>query len=177
MRRVTLTLSLISITGLTFWPQAGQAGTNLVSSTVVGGTAGWFTSGMWKTNDGTGIGVGTAVNGPVAGNTYTLMPNGTAIGNNQAETRVRNLYTNGTPQALWTFPGDSLELRTNTEIRFKQIATPATIETVNFPGVGGNPGLILNGGMLNVGDAIIQPISGLVQAVPGTESYLCPGNN
>jgi hypothetical protein len=158
-------------------PQVSHAGTNLVSTSVVGGNTGWFSTGVWKTNDGTGVGVGTAVNGPVAGNTYTLMPNGVAIGNNVGETRTRNLYTNGTPTALWTFPGDSLELRTNTEIRFKQIATPATPETVNFPGVGGNPGLILNGGMLNIGDAIIQPVSGLIQAVPGTESYICPGNN
>src|SRR5205807_4653583 len=73
--------------------------------------------------------------------------------------------------------GDSLELRTNTEIRFKRTTTGAVIETVGFPGVGGNPGLILNGGMVNVGDPIIQPITGLIQAVPGTQSYLCPGNN
>src|SRR5439155_7007014 len=46
-----------------------------------------------------------------------------------------------------------------------------------FPGVGGNPGLIISGGMLNVGDAINQPVAGVIQAAPGTQSYLCPGNN
>jgi hypothetical protein len=169
---------LSSVVTLAFLPGAGRAGTNMVSTSVVGGNTGWFTSpGTWKTNNGSGVGVGTAVVAPVAGNTYTLVSNATAIGNNQNETRTRNLYTNGTPVGLWTFPGDSLELTTNTEIRFKQIVTPATIETVNFPGVGGNPGLILNGGMLNVGDSIIQRVSGIMQAKPGTQSYLCPGNN
>jgi hypothetical protein len=136
---------------------------------------------VWKTNDGFGNPGGpfAASGHPSAGNTYTLKQGiyAEAIGNNKAGTRTRNLYTNGTPTGLWTFPGDSLTLLTNTEIRFKQIATPATIETVNFPGVGGNPGLILNGGLLNVGDSINQVIAGSIQAAPGSQSYLCPGNN
>jgi hypothetical protein len=161
-------------------PRSSHAGTNLLSTNVVGGTTGWFTANVWKTNDGFGNPIGNfAASGhPSAGNTYKLIqgPN-PAIGNNLAGTRTRNLYTNGTPVSLWTFLGDSLELTTNTEIRFKQIGTPATIETVNFPGVGGNPGLILNGGMLNVGDAIVQSVAGIIQAAPGSQSYFCPGNN
>ena len=176
--KIPRSVLLYAALALACLPRPGYSA-DMVSTNVIGGNTGWFTANTWKTNDGLGNPIGPFVAGhPAAGNTYTLVqgPN-PAIGNNQNETRTRNLYTNGTPTPLWTFPGDSLTLTTNTEIRFKQIATPATIETVNFPGVGGNPGLILNGGMLNVGDAIIQPVAGIIQAVPGSQSYLCPGNN
>src|SRR5437868_5781467 len=73
---------------------------------------------------------------PTAGNTYEV----TAGGN---PSRIRNPTYGG---STLTFPGDSLQLNTNTEIRGKTATTPTTI---NFPGVGGNPGLILNGGNLD----------------------------
>src|SRR5437773_1091432 len=77
-------------------PSASRSGTNLVTTSVVGGSTGWFTTpGIWRTNNGSGVGIGVVVTNPVPGNTYTLMPNGTAIGNNQGETRLRNVYTNG----------------------------------------------------------------------------------
>src|SRR5438128_1167056 len=71
---------------------------------------------------------------PTAGNTYEAVDNGTAFGNALANTRIRNPATVG----LQTFVGDSLTLNTNSEIRAKQ---PGAI--LDFPGVGGNPGLIL----------------------------------
>src|SRR5438105_2533780 len=74
---------------------------------------------------------------PSAGNTYELFDNGTSFGASQANTRIRNPAVAG----LQTFVGDSLTVDTNTEIRAKG---PGAI--LNFPGVGGNPGLILNGG-------------------------------
>ncbi len=111
-------------------------------------------------------GAGNSVS-PTAGNTYELIANGTAIGNNQAETRTRNPAVAG----IQTFPGDSLTLNTNTEIRMKQAGA-----ILNFPGVNGQPGLILNGGLLNSGDAsAIFEVTGRVAVV--SQSYLCPGNN
>lgn len=159
------------------WSAPSHAGTNLLSTNVVGGNTGWFTANIWKTNNGSDVPVGNFAAGhPSAGNTYKLVqgPN-PAIGNNQNGTRTRNVYTSGVP-AIVTFPGDSLELTTNTEVRFKRVAA-GNVPTINFPGVGGNPGLILNGGMINVGDADIIPISGSILAAPNSQSYICPGNN
>ena len=76
--------------------------------------------------------------------------------------------------ANYTFPGDSLTLNTNTEIRFKR-AQNASVIAGNFPGTNGNPGLILNGGLLNAGDSSIFPVTGNVGVV--SQSYICPGNN
>ena len=117
---------------------------------------------IWQTN-----GTGTAVS-PVSGNTYECVSNGIAIGNDLNETLIRSPAVGG----LSTFPGNSLTLDTNTEIRLKTVGS-----TLNFPGVGGNPGLILKGGMLNVGDSGGFTVTGMVQAFTGTKSYLCPGND
>ena len=97
-----------------------------------------WTAAIWQTN-----GTGTAV-APVAGNAYATVFNGTSIGNGLNNTRIRSPAVSG----AITFAGNSLTLNTNTELRTK--GTPPT--TLNFPGVGGNPGLILNGGLLNDGD-------------------------
>jgi hypothetical protein len=115
---------------------------------------------IWSTN-----GTGTSV-APTAGNTYQCVANGTPFGNSLANTRIRNPAVVG----VQTFSGDSLTLNTNTEIRMKQ---PGAI--LDFPGVGGNPGLILNGGILNVGDTAVFTITGTAQVA--SQSYLCPGNN
>jgi alpha-glucosidase (family GH31 glycosyl hydrolase) len=115
---------------------------------------------IWKTN-----GTGTAVP-PVSGNTYECLSNGIAIGSNLNETRLRSPVAGG----FVTFPGDSLTLDTNTEIRMKTVGS-----VLNFPGVGGNPGLILKGGMLNVGDSGGFVVTGVVQVA--SQSYLCPGDN
>src|SRR5436190_12296979 len=131
-----LCCGLISIS----FTSSSHAGTNLVTTTSQGGGNNWNFA-IWKTNNGSGIGVGTAVS-PVAGNTYTAFPNATAFGNSTGNTRLRNDLTNTGP--LITFVGDSLTLSTNTEIRAKNITTPVALNPIlNFPGVGGSPGLIL----------------------------------
>src|ERR1017187_3538136 len=121
---------------------------DLTTTISQGGGASWNDA-IWKTN-----GLGTSVS-PVSGNTYQCVSNGVAFGNNTGNTRIRNPLVGG----LTTFPGDSLTLNTNTEIRFKT----ATGLVLNFPGVAGNAGLILNGGALNAGDDVIFSITGKVQ--------------
>ncbi len=133
--------------------QAAVHAANFTTTTVQGSSANWNAA-IW-----TPAGGGAAV-APTAGNTYELVPNGVAWGNNTANTRVRNPANDG----VQTFVGDSLTLNTNTDIRMKRGPTTSPPNTVlNFPGVGGNPGLILNGGVLNPGDDYVFPISGHVR--------------
>jgi hypothetical protein len=132
---------------------------NLTTTTVQAAGQDWIVA-IWKTN-----GTGAAVS-PKAGNTYQTLFNGTSIGNGANSTRIRNPATAG----LQTFPGDWLKMDTNTELRAKQ---PGAI--LNFPGVDGNPGLILNGGMLNGGDDTTFPVSGVIQVV--AQSYVSQGLN
>src|SRR6185436_9161194 len=131
-----------------------------------GSGANW-TAAIWS-NAPSGTGVA-----PAAGNTYELISNGTAWGNNTANTRVRNPATDG----LQTFPGDSLTLNTNTDIRFKRGASTAAISLTisHFPGVGGNPGLILNGGILNPGDDSVFIATGRIHVA--SQSILSSGDN
>src|SRR5436853_5914660 len=70
-----------------------------------------WTLAIWKTNDG-----GMAV-APAAGNTYVCVSNGIPFGNNKNNTRIRNPASAG----VQTFPGDSLTLNLNTEIRAKAV--------------------------------------------------------
>src|SRR5436190_16881396 len=100
---------------------------NLTTTSSQGAGENW-TLAIWKTN-GTGLALS-----PAAGHTYECVSNGVAFGNNKNNTRIRNPASTG----LQTFPGDSLTLNTNTEIRAKQAGA-----ILDFPGVGGNPGLIL----------------------------------
>ena len=165
MRKLLTITSVGCVLSLVFLARTSHAGTNLVTTTSQGSGANW-TAAIWKTNNGAGVGVGTAV-APVAGNTYTCVSNGVAWGNSTANTRVRNPTVTG----VQSFPGDSLTLLTNTDIRCKT----ATGLIINFPGVGSNPGLILDGGLLNSGDNAIFVITGSVQVV--SQSYLCLGNN
>ncbi len=147
-----------------------------------GGSPGnsWASSVIWKLN-----GTNTAV-AASAGNTYEAQSNGTKLGNGTATTLLRNPYSAGTPN-IATFPGDSLILDTNTQVRFKFLSTtgaspwglPYAIPTNNFPGANGLPGLVLNGGCLNNGDSgptDIHTILGTIYANPGTLSYLDPAN-
>ncbi|GEM_PF-216038 len=126
---------------------------NLTTTTVQAAATDW-TAAIWKTN-----GVGTAVS-PVAGNNYAAITDGTAIGNSLNNTRVRSPATAGN----YTFPGDSLTLNTNTELRAKN--EPGTL---TFNGVGANPGLVLNGGMLNGGTDGPLTIAGTVRVI--SQSY------
>ncbi len=107
-----------------------------------------WTAAIWQTN-----GTGTAV-APVAGKNYATVFNGTSIGNGLLNTRIRSPNV-----TTATFPGNSLTLNTNTELRAKGSIPGA----LNFPSVGGNPGLILNGGMLNTGSDGVNTITGSIK--------------
>src|SRR5215216_3501626 len=137
------------------WPLLGMAAvalmmvraeaTNIVSRANVGSGNAWTNAVNVWSNTVSGV----IAEAPIAGNTYELRFNGTLFGagnGNGGNTRTRNPALAG----IQTFAGDSLTLGTNTEIRAK---TAGAI--LNFPGVGGNAGLILNGGMLNAGDDTI----------------------
>ncbi len=102
---------------------------------------------------------------PTAGNTYEMLDNGTVFGFNRNNTRIRNQAVAGTH----TFPGDSLTMNANTELRAK---TAGAI--LNFPGVNGQPGLILNGGILNAGDNAVFTITGSIEV--RTTSYIVPAD-
>jgi alpha-L-fucosidase 2 len=137
-------------------------GANLTTTIVEGSGTNW-TAAIWKTN-----GVGTAVS-PVAGNAYALVFNGVYAGNANNNTRVRNPTT-----ATSTFPGDSLTINTNCEFREKSGVNGVV---VNFPGVNGNPGLILNGGILNGGNSYALPVqvAGTIQVTH--QSYISDGTD
>src|SRR5712671_7114744 len=68
---------------------------------------------------------------PTAGNTYECIAGGNP-------TRIRNPNSGSSPSdpviGVKTFPGDSLQLDAASEIRAKGIGN-----TIDFPGVGGNP--------------------------------------
>ncbi len=121
----------------------------LISTTTEASGTDW-TAAIWKTN-----GTGTAV-AAVAGNNYVLNSNGISIGNSLNNTRLRSPGNAGN----YTFPGDSLTMNANTELRMKN-----ETGSVNFPGVGANPGLILNGGMLNGGTDGAMTITGSVRVI------------
>jgi hypothetical protein len=123
-----------------------------------------WTNLIWKIG-----GTGTA-QAAAPGNTYELLSNGIAYGNNQENTRVRNPLVAG----LLTFPGDSLKLNPNTEIEMKR-AGAGKVPTLNFPGVNAAPGLILSGGSLTVDDDEIFTLTGRVQVV--AQSYIATGED
>src|SRR5258705_13720268 len=81
-----------------------------LTTTVIQAAGNNWTGAIWKTN-----GSGTAVS-PVAGNTYETVFNGVSIGNGAGNTRIRNPAAAG----IQTFPGDSLMMDTNSELRAKQ---------------------------------------------------------
>ncbi|HEX3800332.1 MAG TPA: immunoglobulin domain-containing protein [Verrucomicrobiae bacterium] len=174
MRHRFLTLSLLLGSALFCFNHRSEAGTNLLTTSVQASGANW-TAAIWKTNNGSGVGTGTAV-APVAGNTYTTVSNGISIGNGLNNTRIRCPAVSG---QVTTFPGDLLTLNTNTELRTKQSASgnSALANTLNFPGVGTNgvPGLILNGGMINGGDDGTETFAGRIQVA--AQSYISDGAN
>ena len=126
----------------------------LLTTTNVQAQGADWTAGIWRTN-----GTGAAVS-PNVGSVYALVFNGVSIGNNLNNTRVRSPDAAG----VLTFSGDSLTLNKNTELRSKHTPT-----TLNFPGTSGNPGLVLNGGMLNNGNDGVATINGSVEV--RTQSY------
>jgi hypothetical protein len=137
---------------------------DFVTTTAQASGANW-TAAIWSNPPN------TTLTAPAAGNTYQLVQNGTAFGSTAAgggmnNTRVRNPATAG----VQSFPGDSLTMNANTEIRAKAVGA-----ILNFPGVGGNPGLILNGGALNAGDDFVFPIQGKVAV--NAPSLIIPADN
>jgi len=156
--------SLSSLLGLFLLSETSQAA-NLTTTNVQASGQNW-TAAIWKTNS-TGMATNTAAGlAPVIANTYETVFNGISIGNGVASTRIRNPATAGTQ----TFPGASLTLYTNTELRGKQSGA-----VLDFPGVGGNPGLILAGGLLNGGDDATFPVTGRIQVQ--SQSYISHGAN
>jgi len=173
-----------------FYYQGNQAGSPGTNWNGTGVTAYW-------TNTFTGT-----KSAPVSGttnanatnyNVYVLtnMP-ATPLGNGNTPTLIRNPYstpagattTNSCSNTI-TFPGDSLILQTNTEVRFKNLGTWGTYvtgvtyatPTNQFPGHFGLPGLVLDGGCINNGTtATAFVIQGTMYSVPGTVSYLNPGD-
>jgi hypothetical protein len=156
--------TLSSLFGLILLSQNSEAA-NLTTTNIQAAGQNW-TAAIWKTNAS-----GFATNGAAAvcarcGHTYETVPTAIGIGNGLNNTRIRNPATAGTQ----TFPGVSLTMYTNTELRAKQ---PGAV--LDFPGVGGNPGLILAGGMLNGGDDATFPITGRIQVQ--SQSYISHGAN
>lgn len=158
-----LVAGLLSASFVFLTPATARAA-DLLTTNVQGSGANW-TAALWRTNNGSGVPTGPAM-APVPGNTYEEIFNGVLNGNGVNNTRIRNPASAG----VQTFPGDSLTMNTNTELRAKQ---PGAI--LNFPGVGGNPGLILNGGMLNGGDDATFPITGYIRVT--SPSFISHGAN
>ena len=165
---------LSSLLGLILLTETSQAA-NLTTTNIQAAGANW-TAAIWKTNASGFATNGAAAVAPVAANTYETVFNGIAIGNGLANTRIRCPQVAG----VQTFPGASLTLRTNTELRLKNNGAgaggnTAVINSVDFPGVGGNPGLILNGGLIDCGDDGVYPMTGSIQVQ--SLSYISHGAN
>jgi hypothetical protein len=169
----------IAIVCLAWWTSSAligrAAGANLTSNASQGSGSHWNQN-VWVTNaPGAYDNTTPLVGPPVAGNTYELVQaNRVALAFSGAgNARLRNPTASGTSQ---TFAGDSLTLYTNCEIRFKNVSgVPSTNTPANFPGVGGNPGLILDGGFLDDGDNEVCYILGSVLVEDGSVSVLGPG--
>jgi hypothetical protein len=141
----------------------------------------------WKLNNAGSVALPT--NGTVTSTTtnynfYVLTNNGIQLGNGTGTALIRNPYSTNTPNVV-SFPGDTLILLTNTQLRFKNLggtgtfvsganyATPTNI----FPGNFGFPGMILDGGCLNNGTSGTSfVIQGSIFAQPGSQSYLNPAD-
>lgn len=91
---------------------------------------------------------------PVAGNIYQVVTNESVN-----FSRVRSPALDG----VQTFPGDQLILEANTEILAKKGPTIPNVGTLNFPGVNGQAGLVMNGGQLSAGDDAIFEINGHIE--------------
>ncbi|HEY3762858.1 MAG TPA: GH92 family glycosyl hydrolase [Verrucomicrobiae bacterium] len=153
-----------SSTAINLYVVSPGQGNNLTTTASQGSGSSWSDS-IWQTNSS-----GTLLS-PIPGNTYEEIYNSTKLAFGAGNTRVRNPTANG-PQ---TFPGNSLTMDTNTEIRFKDTAN-GNYQMV-FPGVGNNPGLILKGGLLNDGDSGNFILLGGISVAGGSFSCLAPGGN
>ena len=134
-------LSLLLFFGLSMWLQAANETANIQQSA---GNSWNNLPSIWSGNNNPAV---------IPGNTYQLIAGG-------GPSRTRNpVLGNG---LVTTFAGDSLTIDPGQTIRWKGPGTPGTI--MNFPGVGGNPGLICNGCFIDVGDSPMSAtVRGLVQ--------------
>jgi hypothetical protein len=152
-----IVLSILSLLGL---PTPGRAANYITSTNEPAQASGWnyliwFLSGNYSL---------TPVENPSSGNTYEVQANTVPLGSLNTSARVREPTSGST-----TFPGDSLQLDTNGELRLKGGLA------LSFPGVSGNPGLILNGGAIGMGDAGKYALSGVINVA--AQSYIAAGNN
>src|SRR4051812_22797224 len=138
----------------------GLNAADFVTKAVVGSGNSWSAPLIWSNPPN------TTLTAPAAGNTYRLLFNGTQFGNNQGNTRVRNPAAAG----VQTFPGDVLIMDANTEIRPKVSGA-----ILNFPGVGGNAGLVLNGGALGAGDDAVFEFRGSINVI--SDSLIATADN
>ncbi|MEI8291641.1 MAG: glycosyl hydrolase family 28-related protein, partial [Verrucomicrobiota bacterium] len=139
---------------------------NLTTTNVqTSGTDDW-TASIWRTN-----GTGNFVGSPISGNTYEMINNGLPYGTN-GSTRVRGPIGGTGVNLSFTFTGDSLTVGTNTEFRFGTGTTvPNQSGTNIFPGVSGNPGLILKGGVLDTRQGnLFAYVGGVIRV--DAQSYL-----
>src|ERR1035437_4554710 len=144
MRHPIILLTSIVCALSLLWSAGTSRADNLTTITSESSSQDWNSS-IWQTN-GTGTFKGT----PVVGNTYQMIYNGIPVGNGAASTLVRTPTTSSN-KAI-TFKGDSLTIGTNAELKLKKAATtPVNPTIVTFAGVSGNPGLIIDGGVLNSG--------------------------
>ncbi len=155
-------------------PFISRGQTNLTTEVAQGSGANW-TAAAWVTNaPGTYLNTTPKVS-PVAGNTYEEVFNTVYLQYGTINnTRLRNPTGSGSSQ---TFPGDSLTIDTNCEIRFKDVTGLTSPYPANFPGVNGNPGLILNGGLLDDGDNGTWNIQGSIEIEGPSISVLAPAAN
>src|ERR1017187_4110649 len=144
----SLALGLVCCAGLSL-PLSSWAA-NYTSKSSIGAGVSW-NGNYWSPNPD---GSGTLTGPPTAGNTYELIANGTSL-TAGGDTRPRNPANPG----VQTFPGDSLMLDTNSDFRLKG---PGAISAFPGPG-GGQPGFILNGGGINIGDDGKFWIDGIIE--------------
>ncbi|HEY3763193.1 MAG TPA: PKD domain-containing protein [Verrucomicrobiae bacterium] len=174
MRNSNHLFTLFLLSALVSLPLISRGQTNLTTIKAQGSGSNWGQA-IWVTNaPGTYLNT-TPLLAPVAGNTYEEVFNGTYLQyGNINNTRLRNPTGSGTSQ---TFPGDSLTIDTNCEIRFKDVTGLTSPYPANFPGVSGNPGLILNGGLLDDGDNGTWNIQGSIEIEGPNISVLAPAAN
>jgi hypothetical protein len=134
VRSFTNTWTFTTISGAPFITKAQQ------------GTANHWSEAIWSNPPN------TTVTSPVAGNRYVAVAGGNP-------TRLRNPASGSGDPVLGvkTFPGDSLQLDAATEIRAKGPGN-----TLDFPGVSGEAGLIFNGGNIDTGDDAVFPLTGVI---------------
>jgi hypothetical protein len=132
---------------------------NLTTTNSQSGTNNWNLA-IWRASGGNPV-------APAAGNTYEAIFNGFNIGDtNGSNTIVQSPAVFD----LQTFPGNSLTFDANTELIFRQSGSVPF-----FPVFLGNPGLVLKGAMLSVGDDATISVTGLVQIA--STSFISQGTN